>query len=225
MRKNDSDLAWRKWGKEDPYFGVISDPKFLISNLNDESLTEFFVSGERHVEHIYDSIRSNGRPSFRADRVLDYGCGVGRLVIPFALHSQTVVGVDVSPGMLEQAQENCERHSVKNARLLHADDLESLAPRSFDLVHSYIVFQHIPVSRGERIIEKLITLIDEGGVGAIHLTYSDSRSVLHQTVSALRKRSSLVHGILNVVQGVKFSRPLMQMNSYSINRVFDILID
>jgi hypothetical protein len=99
-----------------------------------------------------------------------------------------------------------------------------LAP-GFDLVHSFIVFQHIPVRRGEQILRQLIALLANGGLGAIHLTYSDTRSQLHRAVSALRKNSSIAHGLMNLMRGAPFSRPFMQMNSYSINRILDLLLD
>jgi SAM-dependent methyltransferase len=222
---NDPDRDWQAWAETDPYFGVLTDPKFLAANLNDASLIEFFDSGQRHVEHIYSVISASIRPDFHPDRVLDYGCGVGRLVVPFARRSQTVIGVDVSPAMLEEARENCKKFGAVSARLLHVDEMDSLAPSSFDLVHSFIVFQHIPVARGERILRKLIDLIVEGGIGAIHLTYGNTNSAFRRGVSALRKRVSLVHGVINLVQHKPFSAPLMQMNSYSMNRVLNILSD
>ena len=52
----------------------------------------------------------------------------------------------------------------------HVNGLDTLAPASFDLIHSYLVFQHIAVSRGELILRKLISLIAKGGMGTIHLT-------------------------------------------------------
>jgi SAM-dependent methyltransferase len=225
MLANDPDRDWECWGKTDPYFGVLTDPKFLDENLNDHSFQDFFASGERHVEHVYTTIRSGMRPDFQPVRVLDYGCGVGRLVVPFASRSQEVVGVDVSPSMLQEARENCKRLGANSVSLLHANDLDSLAPASFDLIHSYIVFQHIPVARGELILRKLISLLSEGGVGAIHLTYGDTRSTFRRGMSALRRRVSLVHGLMNLAQRRRFSTPLMQMNCYSMNRIFDLLID
>jgi SAM-dependent methyltransferase len=225
MLANDPDRDWEHWGKTDPYFGVLTDPKFLDENLNDHSFLDFFASGERHVEHVYTAIRSGVRPDFQPVRVLDYGCGVGRLVVPFASRSQEVVGVDVSPSMLEVARENCKRLGANSVSLLHANELDSLAPASFDLVHSYIVFQHIPVARGELILRKLISLIAEGGMGAIHLTYADSRSAFRRGMSALRRRVSLAHGLMNLAQRRPFFTPLMQMNCYSMNRIFDLLID
>ena len=58
------DRDWEIWGKTIPYFGVLTDPKYLDANLNDNSLLEFFASGERHVEHIYSVIRANIQPDF-----------------------------------------------------------------------------------------------------------------------------------------------------------------
>jgi SAM-dependent methyltransferase len=139
-----------------------------------------------------------------------------------------VVGVDVSPSMLELARENCEKYGAVSARLLHFDELDSLEPASFDLINSFLVFQHIPVARGELILRRLIDLIAEGGVGAIHLTYltfCDTHSALRRGLTRLRQRVRLVHGLLNLIRHRPFSTPLMQMNSYSMNRIFDILID
>jgi hypothetical protein len=42
-----------RWGEKSSYFAVLTEPKFLYANLDDESLQDFFESGERHVEHVY----------------------------------------------------------------------------------------------------------------------------------------------------------------------------
>lgn len=216
---------WRDWGDQNPFFGVLSDPKYLGANLNDDSRDEFFRTGEQHVETVYSVIHSRLRPEFRAERILDFGCGVGRLLIPFARRAQVAVGVDVSPGMLAEARKNCAERGVGSAELLLVHEMDCLGPRRFDLVHSFIVFQHIPISEGERLFSKLVNLIDERGVGVIQMTFSDVRSALHRAVFAMRVRSRLVHGMINTIQGKPFSQPAMQMNSYSMNRIFNILVD
>ena len=221
---NDSDRDWQTLGKVNPYFGVLSQPEFSFANLNKDSLEEFFASGERDIEQVYRMIRAHIRPDFQPVRVLDYGCGVGRLVLPLARRSAEAVGIDVSPGMLEQARENCQKYGV-SATLLDVSQLDSLAPGSFDLIHSVIVFQHIPVARGERILKKLIVLLADGGVGALHFTHGDIRKPSYRLASALRKRVGLIDGLLNLLQHRPFSNPLMQMNMYSMNRIFGILMD
>ena len=92
-------------------------------------------------------------------------------------------------------------------------------------MHSWTVFQHIPVGRGEVIFRRLIALIAEGGVGAIHFTYSDTRSGVRRGVSELRRHIGIVHGLINLARGQKYSTPLMQTNSYSLNRIYNILYD
>jgi SAM-dependent methyltransferase len=218
-----TDRDWEVWGRNNPYFGVLSDSRFLNSNLDDDSLQEFFASGERHVDHVYEVIRARVQPAFQPARVLDYGCGVGRLVIPFAHRSKVMVGVDVSPSMLVLARENCEKFDAASATLLHLDELNTLAPASFDLVHSFIVFQHVPVARGEVLLRRLIELIAEGGVGAIHFLYSDSASVLRRGLKAFIQRTPFASRLRNLVRGLPYSSPKVEMNSYSMNRIFEIL--
>ena len=219
-----TDRHWEKSAKENPYFGVLSDPKFFSANLNEELLQEFFSSCERHIEHVFRTVRESVKPAFRPVRVLDYGCGVGRLLVPLANRSQEVTGVDVSPSMLIQARENCDRLCASSVCLLHVDDLRTLAPSTFDLVHSFIVFQHIPVARGELILSRLIELIAKGGVGAIHITFRDTHSAIRRNLRALRQRIPLVHGMINLARGRRYSTGMSQMNSYSMNRIFETLI-
>jgi len=220
-----TDRDWEMWGKTNPYFGVLSHPKFLNPNLTDESLREFFASGKSHVDHVYTTIRARIDPEFQAARVLDYGCGVGRLVIPFAERAETAVGVDISPSMLQQARKNCDEYGAQSASLLSVGEMESLEPSSFGLIHSFIVFQHIPVARGERILQRLIGLLEEGGVGAIHLTYSSAghRTLFRRGVSAVCQRVAVFRGFRNLSRDLPFSAPAVQMNEYSMNRILDLL--
>jgi len=220
-----TDRDWEIWGKTNPYFGVLSDPKFLNENLNEELLQEFFASGESHVQHVYSTIRTHIQAEFQPARVLDYGCGVGRLVIPFAKRAEDVVGLDVSAAMLQQARDNCATYGASSASLLSVEEMGSLRQSSFGLIHSFIVFQHIPVARGELILRKLIGLIEAGGIGAFHFTYSSagSRSLFRRKVSRAFQRVGLLRGFRNLSRKMPFSAPAVEMNEYSMDRIFDIL--
>jgi SAM-dependent methyltransferase len=221
---NDSDRDWETWGKQNPYFGVLADQKFLNENLNEDSLQQFFLSGKSHVDHVYKVIRAKIRPDFAPVRVLDYGSGVGRILIPLAQRAEVAYGVDISSSMLQIASDNC-RKSGASATFINACDLDQIPVSSFDLVHSSLVFQHIPVSRGEDIFRKLISILASGGVGAIHFNYADTRRSAIKAASFARKKSALVHRMLNLLQERSFSAPMMQMNNYSINRLFNILME
>jgi SAM-dependent methyltransferase len=168
---SDTDLDWEAWGARDPYYGVLTHDRFRAGRIDDEARREFFRTGVEHVEHVLALCRRHVDPGFAPRRVLDFGCGVGRVAIPFARHALEVVGVDVSVSMLAEARANCAAHGCANVVLLPSDDGLSAVPGSFDLVHSYIVLQHVDAARGLGLVERLLERIRPGGIGVIHVTY------------------------------------------------------
>ena len=100
-----SDEAWKRWGEDDPYYGVLSDPKFRKDEFAAHR-DEFFRSGEEHVERRLDLIRRLYGETRRRSAV-DFGSGTGRLVIPLSRRYERVVGVDISPAMTVEARRNC----------------------------------------------------------------------------------------------------------------------
>jgi SAM-dependent methyltransferase len=69
----------------------------------------------------------------RPGRLVDLGCGTGRLLVPFARRGYWVLGVDLSEEMLRTAAAKARAAGV-NVHLLRANlvQLEGLADRSFD---------------------------------------------------------------------------------------------
>ncbi len=206
-----SDNSWKKFGELDPYFGVLSHDRFRSAQLNAETRKEFFDSGERQVDGIAAIIRKHYHHDFRPSRALDFGCGVGRILVPLSRVAETVVGVDVSPGMLREAARNCP-----SADLL--DDLFR-AQGVFDFVHSYIVLQHIPLKRGELLIEKLISLVAQDGIGALHVTYCDTKPAILRRL----RETSVGNFLLNIIRHRPLSTPIMRMTTYNLNRVLELI--
>jgi len=170
-----TDAAWEEWGHRDPYFGVITDPKFRRTQMNAQAKREFFDSGQWHVDHVMQIIRRHIDPNFEPKTVLDFGCGVGRTLIGFASVAHEVVGLDVSYSMLQEARHNCDEHNLNNVRLLISDDSLSSLSGAFELIHSSNVFQHITPDRGRELVRGLLAHVASGGVGALHFLYSKNR--------------------------------------------------
>ncbi len=78
------------------------------------------------------------------EAVLEIGCGIGRMTRYFAGRFHHVTGIDVSPEMIRQARENLAGCANVGLEVCNGRDLGGLSDGSFDLVFSYIVFQHIP---------------------------------------------------------------------------------
>jgi cyclopropane fatty-acyl-phospholipid synthase-like methyltransferase len=112
-------------------------PFYVCTTAADSA--SFEESGERDLEaHVVDGLAVS-----RDWRVLEIGCGVGRLLKPLSRRVKRAVGVDVSEEMLRRARDYCARSS--NVELHRTDGrLEFLPADSFDFVFSHIVFQHLP---------------------------------------------------------------------------------
>jgi SAM-dependent methyltransferase len=210
-------------GQTDPYFAVLTAPEFH-GQLSGDARAKFFDSGEKHIETILSIIRERLDSSFAPDRALDFGCGVGRLLIPLATRCKEVTGVDVSPSMLAEARRNCDAVGATRVQLVQGDDELSGVRGSFDFVHSYIVLQHIPVGRGERLVRNLAAMLAPGGVGMFHVTYRSGITGLSSRLRYwVRVNAPAASWAINLARGRARSAPVMQMNQYSITRLLDIL--
>ena len=214
-----TDAAWEEWGRRDPYFGVITDPRFRRSEFNERSKGEFFESGESHVRLIVATIRKYIDPSFAPKTILEFGCGVGRLLVPFAAVAESVVGLDVSPSMLLEAGRNCDERQLNNVRLMPSDDDLSSLTGTFDLVHSFIVFQHIPVRRGRALFGRLLRHIRPGGVGALHLTYSKAQFAPTHGIAPQATSSPAI----KPQPTADGADPEIQMNPYNLNEILFLM--
>ena len=170
-----TDLEWQRWGERDPYFGVITHERFRRQNLTPEVLEEFFQTGRAHADHVMRVCQRYLAHRFAPERVLDFGCGVGRVLVALAERFPQAVGVDVSDAMLAEARQNCEARGLHNVLLAPSDDTLSAVEGQFDLIHSVLVFQHIEPTRGHRLIARLLERLRPGGIAALHVTYAKAQ--------------------------------------------------
>jgi SAM-dependent methyltransferase len=206
-----------------PTYAVLTEPRYH-GELSKSDRAEFFRTGEENVTEMISIIRSRLDPAFAPARALDFGCGVGRVLIPLAARCREVTGVDVSPAMLEEARRNCDAAGAAHVRLIQSDDTLSAIKEKFDFIHSYIVLQHIPVSRGERLVRELAGRLAPDGVGVFHVVYSHPPALaLRRFIYWARTRLPGAHWALNIARGRPARTPMMQANRYSVTRLLDIL--
>lgn len=219
------DKAWEFFGRSDPYFAVLTESNYRLANLTEDARRRFFASGSAHMDEVIDTIRTHLDNSFEPRRGLDFGCGVGRLTIPMASICRSVIAADVSVSMLEEARENCRLNGITNVDFVRSDDGLSSVSGSFDLINSYLVFQHIPRKRGLAIFTRLLGLLGEGGVGVFHITYYRDSSKFLRLIYWARKSMPLVNGLINLMLRRPLNQPMLEMNEYRLNEVFRALQD
>jgi SAM-dependent methyltransferase len=100
----------------------------------------------------------------RRSRVLEIGCGVGRMTRWFAEAFGEVHAIDVSPEMIERARARLGAFANLTLHAGSGVDLQPLPDSRFALVFSYIVFQHIPAAQVIRnYIREAARVLEPGG--------------------------------------------------------------
>ncbi len=121
--------------------------RYFIATLKQEwSDQEFFESGRTWID-LYvrpDLALICGRRSASNQRMLELGCGAGRMTRGFSEIFGFVDAVDVSPEMIKKARDalfDCRNVSF---HVTDGSTLSMFADCEFDFIFSAIVFQHIP---------------------------------------------------------------------------------
>ncbi|MDG2514462.1 class I SAM-dependent methyltransferase [Sphingobium yanoikuyae] len=160
---------WKKFGETEPHWSVLTNPVFFKDSLQ-EHLDAFFAHGQIDVDNALSYLSRAGLPATGFDRVMDFGCGVGRLTVALAPHARRIVGVDISPSHLREAAKTMESKSITNAefaQIRSVDDIDDLG--TFDLIFSRIVLQHNPPPIMAAIYERLLSALRPGGVAIVQI--------------------------------------------------------
>jgi cyclopropane fatty-acyl-phospholipid synthase-like methyltransferase len=214
-----TDRDWQNWGATDPYFGVYSRERFRTGSMTGEARSEFFSSGEEHIERTLRDLRQHFGSDVQPKTALDFGCGVGRLVIPLAKRTEQVTGVDVSSAMIAEARRNCDAERVSNASFVESDDQLSRVQGQFDLVHSYIVLQHIAWRRGRRILQALADHVSPGGYLAVQILTGHDAPAAVRGLVRLRYAFPPANWLRNLMRSRPILEPAMQLHIYDLDAV------
>jgi SAM-dependent methyltransferase len=218
-------VEWERLGEKDPYWGVLSHDE-LHQVTDGAPLEQFWSSGEVHVERVFSTIRRHVDAEFNPQSALDFGCGVGRILSPLATRVEEAVGIDASSSMLSHARERLAEVGLENVELCAGVENLRAATRTFDLVHSTLVLQHIPPRSGYQLIGELADLLAPGGCGALQIYLGRRVPTWRRSVAWLRARSRLVNCGAEIVKGkLSFKQLPYQMNAYDLRWVLGALGD
>lgn len=126
---------WDKKAREHSMFYIATWRGYENRDLHD-----FFITKEQAAQFLEDA---DYKPKSK-DRMLEIGCGIGRMTRGFANLFGEVYAIDVSGEMIQQAKQHLS--SFRNVTLYETNgrDLALFSEGFFDFCFSYIVFQHIP---------------------------------------------------------------------------------
>jgi ubiquinone/menaquinone biosynthesis C-methylase UbiE len=205
-------VNWNAYARTEPYFAVLTDPRFLRAHFDARAEAEFFASGETHMRKLLETARQQLNPLFEPQSILEFGCGPGRVAINFAhrLPGSDIVAVDSSPAMLELAAENARKHAAHNITFLSLDELLR-STRTFELVNASIVFHHIDPRDGFPLLRELLTRIADRGVGVFTFVYRRSTPAAVAAARSMRRSvpgvNRVAHLLLRKPAGLPFLHP------------------
>jgi ubiquinone/menaquinone biosynthesis C-methylase UbiE len=119
---------------------------YVDTSRKDWSDDEFFASGELAVSHdIHTDITNICQGKDPKDmRIIEIGCGAGRLTQALSNFFGEVHAVDVSGEMVRQARAALGHRPGVHFYQNNGCDLEVIPALEYDFAYSAIVFQHIP---------------------------------------------------------------------------------
>jgi cyclopropane fatty-acyl-phospholipid synthase-like methyltransferase len=119
---------------------------YVATGRSDWTDEEFFASGEQQIAE--DILTDMGNICQGKDpremRILEIGCGAGRLTRAFAKRFGEVHAVDISGEMVAAAREAVKDFPGAHIYQNNGCDLQVVPQLEFDFAYSAIVFQHIP---------------------------------------------------------------------------------
>lgn len=160
--------AWEFLGEERAHRSVLTYEAFHPENLKD-SIDSFWASGEAEARATVRMLAQNGFSACREAVCVEYGCGVGRVMVNFAEHFNTVHGYDISRNHLHHARARADELGRKNITFHEcaSDVLAAIVP--CDFFYSLIVLQHNPPPVIVALLRRALSALKPNGIAVFQL--------------------------------------------------------
>jgi SAM-dependent methyltransferase len=166
---------WEGLAKKDPLWAICTHPGKKGEKWDEK---EFFLSGQKEIDLLFEFLESRNINLPDNELVVEFGCGVGRLLRALYPRFESLCGLDISPTMIEKAELLNQEYLDKiTFQTIQEPMLDIFDTGSVSLVISLIVFQHIHPSYYSQYIEDLMRLVKPGGLFILQLITKDKRSL------------------------------------------------
>jgi len=157
--------VWSAYGTQDPYYSVLTEDKFHKEHIAEHE-AEFWDTGKKSVQilkDIYEEYYTHSK--VENPRVLDYGCGVGRLMMAWGAGCE---GCDISQEHLDIAKSKlCDCEVKHPLHLVEPGD----CPKGYDVIFSLIVLQHNRPELMKKCVKSIVEALNADGLAMLHAPY------------------------------------------------------
>jgi len=165
-------------------FTMIQNPKSYWQNVsNHPEWKSYILPRENDADFDSEGLVEAQRLFYYFDRnsvVVDYGCGIGRVLKYVAERAGFTIGLDICDGFLGRAKETIKRDNVAFCNSDEYQD-ENVA----DFVYSLMVLQHNDAPNREKIVDHILRILRPGKTAVVSFpqfgsTYYEETPFLHK---------------------------------------------
>jgi 2-polyprenyl-3-methyl-5-hydroxy-6-metoxy-1,4-benzoquinol methylase len=140
-------------------------PKHLQIRVAGVYKARFFESGRNLINDMEDFLQENGESLFKANDILDFGCGCGRMLIPlsFMISPSKIVGTDIDKQSIGWLKSNYAPFKALDVNKIKPPT--KYANATFDLVYGVSVFTHLPEDMQHAWLREMSRIMKPGGLG------------------------------------------------------------
>jgi len=132
-----------------------------MQRVGAKDATDFFQIGGRLFDAIQEEIKiATGRGGNDLD-VLDFGCGCGRVAIPYVQSGLSLTGCDVDASAIKFLNDS---YPSRDFQVTEYDPPLPFADASFDVVYSVSVWTHMDQTYGVKWLHEIKRILKPGGV-------------------------------------------------------------
>lgn len=105
------------------------------------------------------------------ERILDLGCGMGRLAYPITQLGAEVTGIDISEYGIEQAKQRYR--DIGNLEFICMNALEMDYTEEFDKIICYHFLEHLTSAEARMLLSKIYKALRRGGLFVLGIPIND----------------------------------------------------
>lgn len=156
--------AWLLGGKRTDCGIAVPPPHLSFRSAADYDTSRFLATGRRGIESVGEMLADMGRPLPGFGRLLDLGCGCGRILrhLPQS-GGPAAVGADIDGEAVRWCGRNLPGAFVRTGL---ADPLP-FGPESFDLVLAVAVICHLSLPHQRSLLREMGRILGPGGTALV----------------------------------------------------------
>jgi len=179
--------------------------------------------GNRKDIDFYKHIAQLAKSRIGAEKILEIGCGTGRILIPLAKDGHEISGLDLSNQMLEKCKEKLSYETIdiqNRVKLFQGSMTDFQLNTNFDLITApFHCYQHL-ISEKEQLdcFKSINSHLTEGGLFVFDLSAKSIKSINNQELP----KEKMDFSNIDIGGGIKLSRTKRTVAFYDKEQYWDI---